>query len=333
MWEAVDALIARAPGPGALTEHRLHLLAASRAQRSGGAPDPGHARDRILAAAVELSVPVVLGAVRAAWDGRLVLLKGPEVARRYPAPATRPYGDLDLLTTDPEATQRALLHAGFREIGEPALYTGIHHLRPLWLPGTPLTVELHAWPKWPAWSAPPRAEELLEAAVPGSVGAEGIEVLPPEHHAIVLAAHSWAHVPLARAGHLVDIAAVLADADAAQAAALARRWGCGRMWRTTSTAVGSLLGGDRCAATAIWARHLLATRERTVLEAHAEAWLSPLWGVPLRRAPGAVGAALAGDLLPESREGWRAKLARSGRAVVDARLPRSDHERALEARR
>jgi len=332
MWDAVAALTARAPSLRALCDHRLHLLAAWEAHRSGTGPDPASAAERVLASAIELTAPVVLTAARAAWDGRLVVMKGPEVALRYPARATRPYSDLDVLTPDAPATQRALLAAGFRELGDPALYSGIHHLRPLWLPGTPLTVELHSQPKWPEYLSPPSLAELLDAAVPGRTGVAGIEALRPEHHAIVLAAHSWAHAPLARAGHLVDVAAVLTEADADATAQLARRWGCGEMWGTTRGAIRALLEGGRSLALSTWARHLSASRERTVLAAHAEAWLAPFWAASPRRAPAAALAAMADDLRPSEQESWRAKLARSGMAIAHARRPQSEHDRRLEAR-
>ena len=97
-----------------------------------------------------LAVPPLLERVRAACDGPLVVMKGPEVAARYAEPSTRPFRDLDLLACDAAAVQRSLLDAGFQVAGEPELYVDIHHLRPLYWPGLPLVIEVHQRPKWPA---------------------------------------------------------------------------------------------------------------------------------------------------------------------------------------
>ena len=134
-------------------------------------------------------------------------MKGPEVGARYPDPALRPCKDLDLLVENPIGVQRALRAAGFVPTGTPHLYEGIHHLRPLYLPGLPVTIEVHARPKWPDHMTAPPAAELIEAAVPSTLGVPGLLTLPVAHHAVVLAAHAWAHDPLACAGRLIDVAA------------------------------------------------------------------------------------------------------------------------------
>lgn len=105
MWAAVDELIARAPGPDALEAHRLHLLAARNLKAAGRPLGERLARARDLAAADVLAAPLVLARARATWDGPLVLIKGPEVACDYPAPGTRPFGDVDLLTDDPASAR------------------------------------------------------------------------------------------------------------------------------------------------------------------------------------------------------------------------------------
>ncbi len=330
MWDAVDDLVARAPGPRALRYHRLQLLYARRRLALGLALDPEIAAERDRAVACLLTAPLVLARARAAWDGPLVLIKGLEAALDYPAPATRPLGDLDLLTDDAPGAQRALLAAGFQEVGEPSVYAGIHHLRPLWWPGSPLTVELHKSPKWPQGLPVPPTPELLRHAVRGRAGVAGIDALPAAAHAVVLAAHAWAHEPLARAGQLVDVAATLARADRDEADALARAWHCARMWRTVARAAGWLLQGERSVAGAVWARHLHGARERTVAESHAQGWLAPLWGRPASRAAGAAVRRAASDLRCDGTEPWRTKLRRTRMALADAGLPRSEHQQRLE---
>jgi hypothetical protein len=333
MWERIDSLLARAPSVRALRVHKVELLEARRRRTAGLPALPDLATDEASAAFAQLSVPALLTRARAAYDGRLLVVKGPEVALDYPAPELRSYGDVDLLADDAEAAQAALLAAGFCEVGDPSIYEDIHHLRPLGWPGLPLTIELHSRPKWPDGMPGPSTAELLAAAVPSRIGVAGIESLPPAHHAVLLAAHAWAHEPLGRLGHLIDVAATAARADRTEAAALARAWGCRRMWRTTDAAAYAVLHGDRrSAAAALWGRHLTAARERTVLEMHLHRWLPPLWGAPLRHAAAGVGQALAGELRRDGDERWRTKIARSRMAVANAGVARAEHELALEAR-
>jgi hypothetical protein len=333
VWEQIDTLLERAPHVRALRYHRLGLLEARRRRERGLKPHPELAGDEARAAAAELAVPALLARARAACQERLVLIKGPELALDYGGERRRPFGDLDLLADDAAAAQAALLAAGFQEVGDPSLYEDIHHLRPLWWPGLPLVIELHTTPKWVAALPDPPVAELLAVAVPSRLGVDGVETLPPAHHAVLLAAHAWAHEPLARLGHLLDIAVTLQRADAGEPAALARRWGVSRLWRTTHAAVQSVLAGDaRSWAVACWGRHLLGARERTVLEVHAQRWLAPAWGVPFRHAPGEILRSLLGDVGREHSESWRAKLARTRLALANAGTARADHVLALEAR-
>ena len=112
--------------------------------------------------------------MRETLDGPVVLLKGPEVAALYPEPTLRPFRDLDLLVPMPHEAWRSLVQAGFHPTGDPSLYVDIHHLRPLYLPGYPLVIELHSEPKWVPWTRAPRAAELFEAAVPSATGVDGV---------------------------------------------------------------------------------------------------------------------------------------------------------------
>ena len=49
---------------------------------------------------IGLAVPALLARVRDAYEGRIILLKGPEVALRYTDPARRGFIDLDLFVED-----------------------------------------------------------------------------------------------------------------------------------------------------------------------------------------------------------------------------------------
>jgi hypothetical protein len=331
LWQAVDGLLARATTLDGLRAHGLHLLAARRLRRLGEPVPEGLAYEERGAAAIALLAPLVLAAAREAYDGELVVVKGPEVAALYPLPATRPFTDIDLLAADAAAAHRALRRAGFVEIGDPRLYEDIHHLRPLVLPDVPLPVELHARPKWVAWHAGPTGAELVRAAVPGTSGVEGVLALPPAHHALLLAAHSWAHEPLRRVLDLVDVRAVAASADPAELDGRAREWGLTRVWTTTERASAALLAGARRPlSTRLWARDLAGLRERTVLETHLESWFAPYAALAPHRAAQAMLAAVAADVRRDHGDSWWRKLRRSRQALANAFRPRSYHDRVLD---
>ena len=331
IWAAVDRLVDRAARPDDLRAHRIHLLAARRwrAEQRPVPPELESAERRAVIAA--LTAPVLLKRVRDACDGPLVLLKGPEVAARYPDPALRSYLDLDLLVADPRGAKRALLAAGFVPVGDPRVYEDIHHERPLAAPNLPLHVELHSTPKWPDVGAAPRADELLDAAVPSALGVDGVSALPAAHHALVLAAHSWAHSPLRRVGELVDVAVVADGAAPGELRALAGAWGLGRIWDTTAGAVAGLLeDGPTTWPLRTWARHLPAVRDRTVLETHLEHWLSGFSALPPGGALAAGAGALGAELRSAPGESAAAKLSRTRLAVRNALVRRSEHVEQVE---
>jgi hypothetical protein len=331
LWAAVDRLVDRAPSVADLSSHKLELFAARRWRSLGQTVPAEIVEQERRAAVVQLAAPVLLSRIRAAYEGELVLVKGLEVARRYPEAGLRIFGDVDLLADDAPAAQRALLAAGFQEVGDPSLYEDIHHLRPLQWPDLPLVVELHSRPKWVDGIAPaPAITELLAAAVPGP---HGFHVLPPAHHALLLAAHSWAHEPLRRLRDIVDVAAVTEAAGRQEVAELARSWRVERLWRATDAVAEAVLyGRRRPLALRLWAQNLETARERTVLENHLQRWFSDFWIMPPHRAIERVPATLAGELFPEGGEGWRSKLSRSRRAIRNATRRRSEHDDELARR-
>jgi hypothetical protein len=329
MWDRIDLLLERAPHEDALRLHRVELLEARR-RRANGIPLGPLSLDETTAVLCDLAVVPLLSRVRAAWDGPLVLLKGAEVSLDYPGPRLRRFCDLDLLTDDAAGAQAALLAAGFQVIED---HDSEHHLRALAWPGLPLAVEVHSRPHWPKGVPAPTSEELIASAVPSRVGVDGVLALPPAAHALVLAAHAWSHDQLGRLGNLIDVAVTLQRADDSDVAALARRWGCARLWRTTRAAVAVMFEGTgRSAAVTSWARHLRDVRDRTVLEWHVKQALAPIWGLPRRRIPAALLAGLRATAAPAKAEPWRVKLRRAGLALSHARTARSDHLVALEGR-
>jgi Uncharacterised nucleotidyltransferase len=330
----LERLADRAGSVRDLRLHKLQLVAAQ-TWRARGRLVPGPLVDEErYARMLALLAPIVLRRVRDAVEEPVVLLKGPEAAAYYTDPTLRPYGDLDLLVEDAPRVQRALLAAGFVEVGEVEPYVGIHHLRPVAWPGLPLPVEIHGRPKWIDGLAPPPTAELVAAAVPSATGIDGILALPPAQHALVLAVHSWAHTPLQRLLELADVALVAAEADREELRALAGRWGIARLWSTTEGAADALFrGGARPLALRVWARNLSRAGERTVLESHLQRWLSPFGALPARSALADAVRRLGRDLRPRPGETWRDKAGRTARALLSPFTRLSDHRRALDRKR
>ena len=336
MWTAVDAVLDDLVDAGlerrvdVLRDHRVHLLAARRAQARGIAVPAALGDAQRLAAIVAVATPRVLERVREACDGPVMLMKGAEVAARYPDPLTRPYVDVDLLAADARGAQHALTASGFVALGAA---DSLHHLAPLHLPGLPVRVEVHAAPHWPDGLDAPRTAELLEASVSSALGVEGVTAPAAAHHAVLLAAHAWTDRPLGRLGRLIDVEAVSLAAEAAELDALARAWGCARLWRATRRAAESVLLGRRATLPLrVWARHLPEVRSRTVLGAHLERWLAPAWAFPSHQAIGRSAMAVAYDMRPHPGEGWGTKATRVRRAVAHADRPESEHLAALGSR-
>ena len=328
LFAGVDRLVERA-GPGAkLTLHRLEPLAARRLRGLGRAVPEELAESERLGAAFALAVPVHLPRARAAGDGPLLVVKGPELAALYPDASLRIYRDLDLFAPDARAAQRALVAAGFVEVGDAEHYAEAPHLRPLAWPGLPMELEVHERPNWPRWLEPPPAAELFEDARPSAGGVDGLLAPAPERHALLVAAHAWMHGPLERARDLLDVGLLAAEADRAELDRLARAWGIEKLWRGTLALVeGLFLDGRPPRAQRGWARNLPALSERTVLERHVARWVGWYTALPPGLAVRVMLDQLRVDLSPEGDEGWRRKASRSLRAVRNAFVRQSEHER------
>lgn len=281
---------------------------------------------------ISMAAPLLLRRARAAYDGELMLMKGPEVAARYPHPADRAFHDLDLLAHDAPAAQRALIDAGFVEFGERAAYDYIQHLCPLIWPGIPLIIELHRRPNHPPWLPQVSAHDVFEQSVPSATGVHGLLAPAPFAHALLLAAHSWCHQPLGRIADLLDVAVMLAGGGRRGGEDLARRWGWGRIWRVVVAAADAVLADDASPlSVSVWARHLRSARERTVLEDHLARLAAPASAVPLRSAPGALASVVRSIAARRDAERWSDKLHRSRLACAHAFMHRSDHQRHLSA--
>lgn len=334
LWDRVDHLVDRAPTVHALAAHRLHLAAARVWRARGSEVPPELEAEERRAALIAMPAHALLERARAAYAGKLLLMKGAEVAAYYRHPSDRFYCDLDLLADDAPAAQRALIEAGFVQCGDAQPYDRAQHLCPVMWPGVPLFIEIHRRPNSPGWLPPPQTEEILDRSVPSATGVDGLLAPDPAAHALLLVAHSWTQAPLARLADLIDVAAVLGGDRRRQAEARARRWGWEGMWRIALRAGDAVLSdGAWPASLSVWARHLASARDRTVLEDHIARIAGPAAAMPVSRAPAAIVSAMRVTTTRGDEELWSRKLRRSGLAVVHAFMARSRHDRALSSRR
>lgn len=331
IWGAVDSLIDRAPSLEDLREHRLHLLAERRWCETGRTIPAVLSAEKTRAVALFLPVSGLLARIGTVWTGPMIILKGPELASRYPEGFRRTAGDIDLLVDDADAAHAALRAAGFVPTGDPRRFVDIHHLQPLVWPGLPVRIEVHRSLKWIEGLEPPSAAELFALATPSRVDVDGFQTLTPAAHAVVVAIHAWSHGPLRSLRDLIDVAVLKAEADSVEIESLVAQWGVSDVWRTTDGVVTALFAsGRRPLALRLWARHLESARSPTVAEAHLEWWFSSFWALPARRALHDAVRRLADDLRPVPGEQWRTKLSRARLAVRNAGVRRSSHQRVLE---
>jgi hypothetical protein len=328
VWAAVARIVEVALHDGTdLSAQGLGPLAADVLERRGRPIPSRLLRQQHRARVAMLAAPDLLARVREACEGPILVFKGPEIALLYPEQA-RAFVDVDVLVPDAAAAQSALLGAGFVEDSGPE-ETWVQHLTPLRWPGGPLKVEVHSEPHWPDGLTPPPNDELFASAVPSSTGVAGVLAPAPAHHALLVAAHAWAHKPLGKARDLVDVGALRVEADPAELRRLARTWDIAPVWQATSAALDALLAGRKTWPLRLWAGHVSAPRPQTVLEQHLERLLSPFWAFPPRRALGAATSALLDEFRPAADETRRDKLRRSAAALRRPFTPVKEHDSML----
>lgn len=332
LWEDVDLLLERLT-PELAAEHGLGPLAARRLRRAGDEVPDRLLREERAGRTASLIAPALLKRAREAYDGPLLLLKGPELTARYPDAARR-FGDLDLVAGDAEEAQAALLAAGFRLEDRPRWpprgYDDVHrphyHLHPLEWPGLALRIEVHKHVKWPEDLRPPPNEELFEAAAPSTVGVEGLLAPHPHHHGVLLVSHAWGEIPMQKLRQLVDVLAFVDDHERGELGRLAARWNIERGWRSTlAVADWLVLGEPEPRLVGVWARYLRELREPNVLELHVQEWLSPFWLTTPRAAGRKAFRAVLRDLRPEPDQTWGGKLRQTIRALTHPRSSTSEH--------
>jgi hypothetical protein len=330
IWDAVDRLIDAAASPRDLRAHGLHLLAVRRWRQQGAPIPPEFAASERAASFVSLAAEAVLADVRAAYDGAIILLKGPEVGALYPDPALRPYGDLDLLVANAGVAQKALVAAGFIPVGSRPR-VGFHHAQPLQSPRFPLRVEIHLRPSWFHGAEAPRFEDVLDSARRAAIGPEGVLAPSSAYHALLIAAHAWTHEPLGRISHLLDTALMAAECDSGEISALAARWEAARLWDATSAMVDWLFFFRNALPLRlrIPARKLGRVEERSVLESHVYRGLAPFWVLAPADAMRASRSGFVRVMRPAPGEGWFGRARRTTITLRHMFMRRSDHERAI----
>jgi hypothetical protein len=280
IWSNVDRLLVRAEPENARAHGVAPLVTELLRRRGEEVPEQFLAEERATRMANAIA-PSVLARARAAYEGPMMVIKGPEVSVLYPGRA-RMLFDLDLLVPDASAAREALVGAGFvpadllKQVSE-----SFYHLNPLVFPALPLPIELHKSFRWPNGLRPPPNEALFDAAVPTSVDVPGLLAPARAHHAVLLAGHAWAERPLERLRDLIDVAAMADGIDSRELERIAAEWGWERVWRTTRRTIGWLQEDEaRPSAVRVWARHLAELRQPTAVELQLRHWLSPFWALP-----------------------------------------------------
>jgi Uncharacterised nucleotidyltransferase len=334
VWAAVDGLIDRSPGPDDLQSHGLHLLAARRWRALGrDVPDAVRSEEQ-LAAQRSLAVPGVLEQLAAAADEPLVVFKGPCLAASYPDSVLRPFRDIDVIAADAESVHRRLRAAGFEELGSASHYDRRHHLVPLALSQLPLVVEVHRRPEWVRWSTPPSASWIIGRGTAAPFGIDRILFPHPADHALLVAAHSWATLPLRRLLDLLDISLLATAAGRATVFELAREWDLERVWSCMIGVADALLGTAAApVALRTWGRNLATARDLNVIEAHLRRLASPFWALPAPRAVPTALQALGREFVPGPEDDWRTKAERIAAAIRRPLTAKSAHDRALKDER
>lgn len=315
LWDRVEELVDRAPTSEALRLHRLHLIATRIRSRRGESIPSGIADEWRGRTLIALTARPVLERVRDAYDGRLLLMKGPETSSRYPDPTDRPFRDVDILVDAPHSAQRSLINAGCLEFGGRAP----HHLPALYWPDVTLLIELHSRPKSPAWLPEVSADMIFGHATASRTAIDGLLAPDPAAHALLLAAHGWAHDPLRRLRDVIDIAAILQDADRSRTSAYARERGWDRLWNVTAAVTDAVTtDGALPRWLSLWTRHLLSARDRTLLEHQLAQLVAPACSVPARQAPRLLARHVRDIVAPRADEPWAHKVRRSGHALPRA---------------
>ena len=327
LWESVARLLDRAPSEPDLAAHRLAPLAAREwnASRPEWVTD-ALGRSELRALATHHAAIRTLRLVREAVDGEVMVFKGLAVAVHYPSPGLRPFNDIDILVTDPDAAFASLVAAGFTPVGyEEPYYDGLQHLRPLLSPvGGSLVVEIHRHVSWVPWCPPPLTSEILAAGRETLPGLPGVLVPDPAHHAVVIAAHSCATMPLRSVGDLLDLQLLLEHANPAVLESFSTRWRADRMWNLYASSAAALFGGNGQRIPR-WAPNITEIRDLKVWERHVARFAAPFYTHRLRDLPKGLWYAFSDLVAPARGDTPRSKAARVLTSLRSANKPLNEH--------
>lgn len=169
-------------------------------------------------------------------------------------------------------------------------------------------------------------ESIVGSARPSDLGVEGILTPVDAHHALLVAAHAWAHEPLWRLRDLADVRVLAPPSERGAIERTARAWGMTRLWQTTDRVTDAVVGRRGMPLLARpWAGHLLEHRERTVLENHLRDYMASYWALPLTAAFAKAAHAFGEDFFPAPGQAWSNKLSRMLTASRNANTPMSHH--------
>lgn len=328
LWTSLDRIIAAAPDAAALRRHGLGPIAAWRMRQRGESVPAGIERLALGAAYASVTAAPLLERIVDILQEPVLVLKGPEVARLYPERNLRTYGDLDLLVHDLPSAERRLIDAGFAELMPGKKIEGHHHDSPLGFGGMALMIELHRDPGWLSWLTPSSDRELMRAAAPSGTGVAGALALQPEQQALFLASHAWRHGPYTSLIHLIDIELLRQQTNAAEVAALARRWGIERVWTYLCAMIDWYIyqeGDTPGHVHRWWSRHLDAQRERTLLEYYLAIWGRGLAAPTFPEQVGSIARDLRFSFTTHSWQSRRQKLGRIAQGARSLALPAGRH--------
>jgi putative nucleotidyltransferase-like protein len=155
--------------------------------------DPLRQEYEIRRAQAALMIPVAVAAAiepLTAAGMEPVVMKGPAVAMRYPAPGLRPMDDLDVLlpASQHDRAVRVLMEAGWTRFDRP----GQHHDTVMFLPQAPgFALELHrSLDTWRDAAHGVRAKDVWDARIPIECMGTKAFGLPPEIELVTLAVHA-----------------------------------------------------------------------------------------------------------------------------------------------
>ena len=176
-----------------------------------------------------------LEVLRGLIDGPMVLFKGLEIAQLYAEAWQRDFIDVDVLCVNVDEADELLRDAGYSPLeGHPTI-PGFHQTAALARADSPVTVELHRRPHWPAWSSFP-LDEFFDTALSSRTGIDGLSRPRDDFHTLIVAWHFWrdgAH----RLRDLIDLHQLAKLSSDDDLSALASQLGVGTMWRRTRAAL------------------------------------------------------------------------------------------------